>query len=253
MRIASLTLALAAAWAPTFATEPIDAALASRLREEGLKRGQAAQTMHRIFDGFGARLTASPSYKAAADWAVGQFKAWGLDSALEPWDFGHPGWSNEHCAVHALAPYALPLHVEVMSWTPGTKGAVQGDVVRLDFPEEPMTEELEAALKNLEGKLKGKVVFVGHPKAIPVLPAANNFLGTGPRLDEAQLAKRFDPTQPPQPSRFGGDRGAPRRQGAMRANDVAARVDAFLVAQNALARVNDAGMRNGLIRALLRS
>lgn len=35
----------------------------------------------------------------------------------------------------------------------------------------------------------------------------------------------------------------------MRANDVAARVDDFLVAERALARVNDAGMRNGLIRA----
>jgi hypothetical protein len=36
-------------------------------------------------------LTGSPNHKAAAEWAVKQMTAWGLENAhLEPWDFKHP-------------------------------------------------------------------------------------------------------------------------------------------------------------------
>lgn len=230
---------------PGSGQEVLDAGLITRIREEGLQRGQAMATLHHLADGAGGRLTASPGYKAAADWAVQRMAGWGLAKAgLEPWDFGHPGWTNEHCAVHALAPFRAPLHVEVTAWTPSTAGPVKGAVARLELPEEPLPAELEAAFKGLEGKLQGKVLLVGPPKTPPVL------LGRyAPRLEEADLVKRFDPAQPPPAPRPPADRGAPKRAGALRAKDVDQRIDAFCAAQRALARVNDAGMRNGLIRA----
>jgi hypothetical protein len=237
-----LAAALVAAPSPQ---EALDTAFIERLREEGLKHSQVAETLHQLCDGYGPRLTASPTYKAAAEWAAKHMERSGLSNArLETWDFGHPGWTNEHCSVHALQPFASPLHVEVVAWTPSTKGSVKGEVARLELPEEPLPEELEAAFKNLEGKLKGKVVFAGRPKAIPVL--LSRYV---PRQDETELLKRFDPAQPPAPPRLAFDRGAPKRPGALRAREVERRIDEFLVAQKALARVNDAGMRNGLIRA----
>lgn len=227
------------------AQEVLDQDLIARIRAEGLKRGQAMATLHQLADVAGGRLTASPGYKAAADWAVGQLKAWGLAKAgLEAWDFGHPGWSNQHAAVHALAPFAAPLHAEVVAWTPSTKGAVKGAVARLSLPEEPLPEELDAAFRALDGTLKGKVLLVGPAKAPPVL-----LTRYAPRLEAAELARRFDPAAAPPAPRPPADRGAPKRAGALRAKDVDQRIDAFCVAQQALARVNDAGMRNGLIRA----
>lgn len=238
----ALVLALVA---PGFSQEVLDAGLNARIREEGLQRGQAMTTLRQLADGVGGRLTASPGYKAAADFVVQRMTAWGLaKAALEPWAFGHPGWTNEHCAVHALAPFRAPLHVEVTAWTPSTPGAVKGAVARLDLPEEPLPAELEAAFKGLEGRLKGKVLLVGPLKTPPVLLARY-----APRLEEADLLKRFDPAQPPAPPRLPADRGAPKRAGALRAKDVDQRIDAFCAAQKALARINDAGMRNGLIRA----
>lgn len=227
------------------AQESLDAALVARIREEGLKRSQVMATLHQLADVAGGRLTASPGYKVAADWAVGQMKTWGLAKAgLEPWDFGHGGWTNQHASVHALAPFAAPLHAEVVAWTPSTKGAVNGQALRLELPEEPLPEELDAAFKALDGRLKGKVLLAGPPKAPPVL-----LTRYAPRLEEADLAKRFDPAAPPAAPRMALDRGAPKRAGALRAKEVDQRIDAFCVAQKALARVNDAGMRNGLIRA----
>ena len=227
------------------AQEVVDAALNARVRQEGLQHSQVAATLHGLCDAHGPRLTASPTFKAAAEWTAAQLRTWGLAKAeLEPWDFGHGGWTNEHVSVHALTPFASPLHAEVVAWTPSTPGLVKGSVVRLDLPEEPLPEEFEAALKGLDGKVSGKILFVGHPKPIPVLLGRYN-----PRLEEAELLKRFDPAQPPAAPRISFDRGAPKRPGAMRARDVERRIDEFLVAQKALARVNDAGMRNGLIRA----
>lgn len=231
--------------APAPAQEAVDAALNARIRQEGLQHSQVAKTLHGLCDLHGPRLTASPTFKAAAEWTATQMRGWGLTNpSLEPWEVGHGGWSNQHVAVHALAPFASPLHTEVVAWTPSTAGTVRGSVARLDFPEEPLPEEFETALKQLDGKLKGKILLVGHPKALPVLLSRY-----APRLEEAELLKRFDPAQPPAPPRLAVDRGAPKRPGALRARDVERRIDEFLVAQKALARVNDAGMRNGMIRA----
>lgn len=227
------------------AQEELDASLIARIRQEGSQNSQVSKTLHGLCDAHGPRLTASPTYKAAAEWTVAQLRAWGLSHAsLEPWEFGHAGWSNEHVSVHALAPFMAPLHTEVVAWTPSTRGVVKGSVVRLDIPEEPLPKELETALKSLEGKLKGKILFAGKPKVLPVLLTRYN-----PRLEEAELLKRFDPAQPPVAPRLAFDRGAPKRPGALRAREVERRIDDFLVAQKALARVNDAGMRNGMIRA----
>lgn len=231
--------------APAPAQEPLDLPLIAKIREEGLGRSQARSTLVELCDLHGPRLTASPSYKAAAEWARGRLAGLGLEkAALEAWDFGHPGWTNEHCSVHARAPFTGPLHVEVVAWTPSTRGVVTGEVLRLALPEEPLPEELDAALKALEGRVKDKVVLVGSPRPIPVL-----LTRYAPRLDEAELQKRFDPAQPPAPSRLPMDRRAPKRTGALRAAEVDRRIDTFLVAQGALARVNDAGLRNGQIRA----
>lgn len=243
-RIPTLSLIVPALVAPALGQEPLDAALIERIREEGLKRGQVMATLHQLVDVAGSRLTASPGYRTAADWVVKRMAAAGFKASLEPWEFGHPGWTNEHLSVHALTPFTAPLHAEVTAWTPSTRGAVKGAVARLDLPEEPLPEELEAAFKALEGRLKGKVLLVGPLKTPPVLPTRY-----APRLEEAELLKRFDPAAPLSPPRPPTDRGAPKRVGALRAKDVDQRIDAFCAAQKALARVNDAGMRNGLIRA----
>src|ERR1700683_5195896 len=42
--------------------------------------------MYNLTDRYGPRLTNSPQFRAAGDWAVGQLKEWGLSNAhLEKW------------------------------------------------------------------------------------------------------------------------------------------------------------------------
>ena len=169
--IPRLSAALAAglvAVAPLPAEERVDHDMNRRLRREALEHSSVMESLHVLADVHGPRLTGSPNYKAAADWAVEQLTDWGLANArLEPWDFGHPGWSNERASAYMVAPATDALTVEVIAWTPGTNGTVRGKAVHLVLPDRPTAEQLTTSLDSMKGKVEGKVVLVGKGSAEP--------------------------------------------------------------------------------------
>ena len=149
----------------------------SRIRKEALDHSQIMKTMHMFTDLYGPRLTGSPNHKAAADWAVKQMTAWGLENAhLEPWDFKHPGWLNERLTAHLISPVKDPLVCEVLAWTPSTKGTVQANAFQLVLPEKVSQDQLKLLLDNYKAKVRGKIVLIGKPTVIPVNlnPPAND-------------------------------------------------------------------------------
>jgi hypothetical protein len=256
--------------APTIlADERIDYEMNARIRKEGRERSQLMRSLHFLTDVHGPRLTGSPNYKAAADWAVDQLTAWGLQNVhLEPWDFGRPGWMNERFSAHIVSPVRDALVGEVLAWTPGTKGTSTGSAIRIEPPrcETPAREgaasppppagpprpapkakcptdlELSKYLESVRDSVKGRIVLVGAPQKIPVsLTAAEA------RMSEETLRRRFDldnpapPYTPPQ---------VPRPEpGQLSPVQISQRVDEFLVAAGALVRLNDAAREHGQIRA----
>src|ERR1044072_4976156 len=90
---------------PALAQNGADNTLLERIRQEEKNNSQIMKTMHMLSDMYGLRLTGSPNHKAAADWAVKQMTAWGMQNAhLEPWNFKHPGWLNERLTAHLISP-----------------------------------------------------------------------------------------------------------------------------------------------------
>jgi hypothetical protein len=237
-----LALAAVSALAQEVAKEPLDAAMIARIREEALQHSEVMATLHPLSDVFSPRLTGSPTYKAAAEWARDRFQAWGLSHArLESWNWGHPGWANERCAAHVEAPWQGHLAVEVLAWTPSTQGTARGAAFHLPIPEEPTQEELTAVFAAAADKVAGRIVLAGALKAVPAL----NPNPAPPRHSDETLARRFDPAAPAGPGRP----QPPRRPGALEPRAVNEQVDAFLLAHKALARINDSALRNGQIRA----
>jgi len=132
--------------------------LVSRIRKEATERSQIMKTMHMFTDVYGPRLTGSPNHKAAAEWAVKQMTAWGLENAhLEPWDFKHPGWANERLSAHLISPVKDPLVCEALAWTPSTKGTVTADAVHLILPERPSQEQLTAFFASNKANVRDRV------------------------------------------------------------------------------------------------
>ena len=132
------SLALLAAACLVFAQEPVDQSVNTRIRQEAMEHSQVMHTLHMLTDRYGPRLTGSPNYEAAANWVVKQLTEWGFQNAhLEPWDFGHPGWMNEHATGYMTAPVRDNLTFEVLAWTPSTKGVVRGNAVQVAAAADP--------------------------------------------------------------------------------------------------------------------
>jgi carboxypeptidase Q len=221
--------------------------LLTRIRAEAMERSQIMKTMHMFTDVYGPRLTGSPNHKAAADWAVKQMTAWGLENAhLEPWDFKHPGWLNERLTAHIISPVKDPLVCEVLSWTPSTKGTVQANAYHLLLPERPSQEQLTRFFADNKARVRGRIVLVGKAAVVPV-----NLNPPAKRMTDEQAEQRFGPnarpfafpTPSPTPT---PDPNAPKPLTNRQINE---QVAEFLRASGALVQVNDAGREFRQIRA----
>jgi hypothetical protein len=231
-------------------TETVDRETNAKVRKEAQEGSQILRTMHYLTDVYGPRLTGSPNHKAAAEWAVQQMTEWGLvNGRLEPWDFGHPGWLNERVAGYIVSPVRDSLVAEVLAWTPSTDGTVTAGAVQIVPPDRPTEPELAAWLAETAPRVKSRMVLVGAHTTVPVT------LTKAPlRRDDEQVRRQYDPNAPEGARGGFGGRGGrgdatPARPGALTSAAVSARVDAMLVANGALVRINDAGRDHGQIRA----
>ncbi|MBO0722364.1 MAG: hypothetical protein J2P41_16170, partial [Blastocatellia bacterium] len=218
-----------------------------KIRKEAMEHSQIMRTMHYLTDVYGPRLTGSPSLKAAGEWAIKQMGEWGFENGqLEPWDFGHQGWTNERLSAHIVAPVKEPLTCEAMAWTPGTNGTVTAQVFQIVPPNTPTREELAAYLDQVKGEIKGKFIMIGRPAeiAVTLTPPSRRFddqvmkerfSGNG-QNDQLAGSRRSQPTNQAEPGRLN------RRQ-------VSEMIDAYLLTNGALLRIEDGARDHRQIRA----
>ena len=120
--------------------------------------GPSMTTLRELSDGFGGRLSGSPAYNHAAEWAAAKFRTYGIQNVrLEP--FTMPaGWQRGSAHGEMLAPMTRPLHVESLGWAPSTPtGGITGEVV--------VIEDISAdGIKSKADKLKGKIAMLDTAK-----------------------------------------------------------------------------------------
>ena len=142
-----------------FAGEPVDLDMVGKIRIEGMNNSKVMETIGYITDVIGPRITASPAFKQANEWARDKLAEWGLENAhLESWEFGL-GWSFSHVSVHMVSPRHTPLLALPKAWTPGTEGTVIGEVMRV-------TIESKEDLGKYQGKVAEKILFLNDMKQV---------------------------------------------------------------------------------------
>jgi carboxypeptidase Q len=246
-RLVALCLIVSLSCVPLLAQKTADKDLLERIRKEEATNSQIMKTEHMLADVYGPRLTGSPNHKHAAEWAIKQMTAWGLQNAhLEPWDFGHPGWLNERLTAHMIAPVKDVLTCEVLAWTPSTRGAVRARAYQMILPERPSQEQLTAFFEKEKAKVRGRIVMAGKHIIVPI-----NLNPPPKRITDEQAQQRFGPNaqpfQRPGPSPTPApDPNAPKR---LTNAQIAEQSDKFLKDNGALVRVNDAGREFRQIRA----
>jgi carboxypeptidase Q len=145
--------------------EAINYADINKIKAEGLQRSQVMDLSSWLSDVYAPRLTGSPMYGKAADWAIAKMKEWGLVNVkAEPWlnrNGFDRGWTNDKYYMAVTSPEPFPIPGTPTGWTPGTNGLVRGEAVLVTAT----TPEELAAYK---GKLKGKWILT---QAVPDVPA----------------------------------------------------------------------------------
>ena len=135
-----------------------DVAMTERIKEEGRERSQALDLYHTLTDVYGARLTGSPAYTAAAEWARSRFQDWGLgDPRLESFEFGR-GWSLAKLSVEMVTPRYMPLIANASAWTPSVDGVVEGPVVYVG-------DRTREQISEMATDLRGAIVLTHQPQA----------------------------------------------------------------------------------------
>ena len=115
--LAALVLATPAA-AQTFPTD--DPAL-RRIWTLGMDSSHVERLAHVLLDSIGPRMSGTPLQKAANDWAVRSYKAWGIDARNErvgTWR----GWRRGHSHIDLVTPRVRTLEGTMLGYSPGTRG-----------------------------------------------------------------------------------------------------------------------------------
>ena len=155
----SFLVCSAIAWCGSFcaAQNNPDMDAIQKIRKEGLQNSKVMDIAFHLTDMNGPRLTNSPGFFRAANWAKNELDRFGLVNAnLEPWgEFGQ-GWEQTRCYVAMKTPYYSPLVAIPRAWTAGTPGkkAMTGEVILIT------AKDSAGLYANYSGKLKGKIVMV---------------------------------------------------------------------------------------------
>jgi carboxypeptidase Q len=175
MRILLLgALAIAPFCVPIGAQEHADLAVVSQIKTEAFENSQVMETLEPLTDQYGPRLTVSPQWREAADWAVKRLQSYGLDNVrLEKW--GTPGraWTLKRASLEMLEPRYSALVAAPLAWSDATPGEVTGNIVlaqygsgRRSLHPKVAEEELDKFEAEWKGKLKGKIVLLSGLRKI---------------------------------------------------------------------------------------
>jgi carboxypeptidase Q len=194
MVTALLLISSVAAQEPT--GDKVDLDALAQIKQEAYQHSQVMENLFYISEVYGPRVNNSPNHRAAAEWAMKQMKAWGLQNVhLESFPFGY-GWQIKKFYGAMETPAYAALIGFPLAWTPGTNGPLTAEPIfapihsKADFPK-------------FHGKLKGKIVLMFDPAPLKLHTTVE---ATPSPTDEEILARAGSPRGPGGP---GGNRTAP--------------------------------------------
>ena len=185
-------------------------------------------------DVYGPRVTGTPNFQRASEWAMKQFTEWGLANVhQERFAFGQ-GWRVERFSAHMIAPEPQPIIGYPRTFSPSTKGTISGDVVRVDI-------RSDADFAKYKGTLKDKIVLPQAARRVRMLEDRIIL-----RMNEEDIAEAL--TTPIPAASPSGATGAAGRRGAGDGPPLNERIAQFFVTEGVAAvleRGSDSDMSAG--------
>jgi carboxypeptidase Q len=180
------------------AQEKVDLATVQRIKKEAFQNSKVMDHLFWLTDVYGPRLTGSPGFSAAADWAMKTLKEYGVQNVgTQNWGkFGH-SWRLTRFSISLQQPEYAVLIGFPLAWSANTNGPITAEPVLAplaitDLLNVQKTEdEVRKYFAEQKGKLRGKIVLLSKPndlKPVTTAPFA--------RLTDAELAKEAEAETP---------------------------------------------------------
>ncbi len=171
MRIlTALAAALFAAAQLPSQTAP-DLTVIHAIKAEAFQNSKVMDHLSNLSDLYGPRLTASPEWFEAAEWAMKALKSYGVENVHEEkWGPFGRSWSVESYTLDMLKPRYSHLVSAPLAWSSPTNGPQTGEAIYAPlrtehwFDMKKGREEFEAYKARWHGKLKGQIVLITELK-----------------------------------------------------------------------------------------
>ncbi len=204
--------------------EKPDMIAVNQIIAEGMSNSKVMQHAFYLTDVSGPRLTNSPGYQRASEWAVKELKKWGITNArLESWGEFGKSWQLDKSYIAMTAPYYRPLIAFPKTWTKGTNGLQSAELMVVDVADSGKLDELKT-------QMKGKIVILGRDDVYK-----HTFRADATRYSDEELNKMAGYEMPA--SQRSDDTAAQRRQ----RQDFSRRMSAFTMAGKVKAAAEKAG------------
>ncbi len=165
------SFALAAVFAviPAWSSAQADQADIDKIIDMGKNKNQVMLHLRKLTD-IGPRLTGSPNLRRAQDWAMANFKKWGLKNVhLDQWGDVPVGFERGKRQIGRMtSPVKRDFQFTTLNWMPGTDGLQKGPAVKA-----PKTME---EFNQVKDKLKGAWVIMEARAGMRGVTPANDDL-----------------------------------------------------------------------------
>src|SRR5690242_16632861 len=103
---------------PAFAQQSVDLGVIDRIKTEAFERSQVMDHLYYLTDVHGGRLTGSPEFEQAAQWAAERLKSFGLQNVhFEKWGPFGRSWSLQQSSLELIEPRYSQLTAVPLAWS----------------------------------------------------------------------------------------------------------------------------------------
>ena len=185
---------------PVFAQEKVDLGVIGQIKTEAFSNSKVMDHLGYLADWYGPRLTGSPEFREAADWAVKRLGEYGLENPhLEKWGTFGRSWTLQKYSVELLEPRYSLLAAAPLAWSRGTNGPVSGDLILVEISKADFWNakeydgDVDKFIQKYKGQLHGKIVLITKPiKNVLKLEENAQFR----RYTDSDLAKMAESPEP---------------------------------------------------------
>jgi cyclophilin family peptidyl-prolyl cis-trans isomerase len=133
----------------------VDDPVLAKIIEIGRTDNQTTVWLDYLTNRFGTRISGTDAYANAAEWALRQFRSWGLQAELQEAGEVAVGFSHGPSYGKIVGPPDTYLYFGTPGYSAGTKGRVRGPVV--------VAPAGTAAVEAMKGRFKGTWVLASAP------------------------------------------------------------------------------------------